>query len=60
MLDRRGIGGKKVKRKPMLKNQNKPWIKRNICKERSTGKGSGQTLAKSGEGFGRHDMRRER
>ena len=35
-------------------------MKRNICKESSIGKGSSQTLAESGEGFGRHDMRRER
>ena len=35
-------------------------MKRNICKEKSLSKGSSQTLAESGEAFGRHDMRRER
>ena len=35
-------------------------MKHNICKERSIGKGSSQTLAESREGFGRHGMRRER
>ena len=35
-------------------------MKRNVCKESSIGKGSSQTLAESGEGFGQYDMRRER
>ena len=36
-------------------------MKRSLCnKERSIGKGSSQKLADSGEGVGRHGMRRER
>ena len=35
-------------------------MKRNTCKESAIGKSSSQTLAESGEGFGRHGMRRER
>ena len=43
------------------KNETVPWMKRNMCKERSNGKGSSrQILAESREVFGRHDMRRER
>ena len=59
VVDRREIDVKKMERKPRLKYKNKPWMKRNICKERSIGKGSSQILAESGAGFGRHDMRRE-
>ena len=59
-VHRREIDGKGMERKPRLKKISKPWMKRDISKERSKGKGISQTLAKSGEGFGRHDMRRER
>ena len=61
VVDRREIDGKKMKRKPRLKKMNKPWVKRNLCsKERSIDKASSQTVAESGEGFGWHDMLRER
>ena len=52
------MDGKKMERKQRLRK--KTLMKRRICKERSNGKGSSQTLAGSGEGFGRHDMRRVR
>ena len=35
-------------------------MKRSACKEWSIENGNSKTLAESGEGFGRHDMRRER
>ena len=60
VVDRREIDGKKMERKPRLKIINISWLKRNTCKERSIGKVSSQTFAESGEGFGRHEMRRER
>ena len=60
VVDGREIDGKKMERKLRLKKKNKSWTKRNKCKERSIRKGSSQTVAESGEGFGRHGMRRER
>ena len=51
VVDRREIDGKKKERKPRLTKINKPWMKRNICKENSIGNGSSQTLAESGESF---------
>ena len=56
VANRREIDGKKMETKPRLKIINKPWMKRKMFKERSIGKGRCQTLAESGEGFGRHDM----
>ena len=60
VVDRRGIDGKEMERKPWLKTTKKTWMKRNICKESSIGKYSSQTLAESGEGFGRYGTRSER
>ena len=58
VVDRREIDEKNMETKPRSKKK-KTGIKRNTCKESSIRKGS-QTLAESGEGFGRHDMLRER
>ena len=60
VVDRREIDGKKMERKLRWKKRSKPWMKCTICKESSISKGSSQTLAESREGFGRHDMRRQR